>query len=380
MSFKEVVSSLTQYTEVTLESVGEALTKLALLAESRGFAPWKQQAKEKTNGGAARAYSMFPIRDTTAFSFLKRQQSILWVADEMQFQIDANNFRNLPKRYQQIYKDFLGFFAPGDGLITEQAVRFLSEAKSYEESAFLCSQLYIEQVHAETYGLAIATVIPEKEHDEIFTAIERLDCVKAKGDFIKRYMNSDSSLSTRYLAGAFTEGVFFSALFALIFFFRRKNVFKTFCTANAFIMRDESLHRDFNCMMASRYKDFDTETAHAIAREVYDIEVSHLEYILREPVDSDEADEASGLTVENVKCFIRNLVDQVLVMAGVTPLFNESRSATEALPWMADIGLQGKQNFYEAIVIDYSAVSVNKSLESTDDRNDVNEFTDSCEF
>lgn len=307
-------------------------------------------------------YSLFPIRDRLAFEFYKKHESIMWSASELHYDVDAKEYPTLPKRYQTIYKQFLAFFAPGDGVITLQAVKFLEDAikrEAPEEECFLLTQLHAEQIHAETYGLAIANVVPESEWDEVFSAIDNLPCVASKAEFIEKYMYAeDAPIGLRYLAGAFAEGTFFTALFALVFFFRRKNNFKTFCSANALIMRDETLHRDYNAAMAKRHGGFTDERAHALAREAVEIEIDHLKFILAEPIDSVEADRASGLTIEAVTDYVKTLADQVLVLSGVSPCFN----VNAMLPWMMDIGLPGKENFYETLVTKYSQISVKDAM------------------
>jgi ribonucleoside-diphosphate reductase subunit M2 len=285
----------------------------------------------------------------------------MWSASELHYEVDAKEYQTLPKRYQTIYKQFLAFFAPGDGVITLQAVKFLEDAirrEAPEEECFLLIQLHAEQIHAETYGLAIANVVPENEWEEVFSAIDNLPCVAAKAEFIEKYMYSDDSIGLRYLAGAFAEGTFFTALFALVFFFRRKNNFKTFCSANALIMRDETLHRDYNSAMAKRHGGFSEERAHQLAKEAVEIELDHLKFILQEPIDSLEADRASGLTIESVSDYVKTLADQVLILSGVSPCFN----VNAMLPWMMDIGLPGKENFYETLVTKYSQISVKDAM------------------
>jgi len=316
-------------------------------------------------GESRRRYSMFPIKDQLAFEFYKKQQAIGWVADEVDFTPDALEYKTLKPRYQELYKDFLAFFAPGDGVITAQALKYLAEAKTYEETSFIIALLNIEQTHAETYGLAIVQVITDEEEQEaVFDAVDKLDCVKNKAIFVEKWMNHPTaSLGTRYLAGAFGEGVFFAALFAMVFYFRTKNIFKAFLVANEFIMRDETLHRDFNSAMAKRYGGWTREEAVAITEEAVAIEIEHLKYILRTPIDSVEADAESGLSIEIVSDYVRSLADQVLVLAGTEPLYNVRCS----LPWMTGIGAHTKPNFYETRVVNYQQLSVKAAIKKVGD-------------
>jgi ribonucleoside-diphosphate reductase subunit M2 len=306
---------------------------------------------------------MFPIEDMVAFEFYKKQGSLIWDAGELDFNADAVQYASAPSRYRRIYRQFLGFFAPGDGLITRQALRFLSQAKTYSESAFILAQLYIETVHSEAYGLAITNVIADRdEQEEVFSEIERLPCVARKGEFVERWMdNMSAPLGVRYLAGAFAEGVFFASLFAMIFYFRRKNIFKTFVTANEQIMNDENLHNQFCATMAKRYGGFTREAAHIIAREAFEIESAHVDYILDEPIDSVEADTAMGLTKDAVKDYVKTLVDRTLVFAGVEPLYKIEAE----LAWMKDMKTSyRKNNFYECSLSgsSYQQMSVKGSI------------------
>jgi len=312
---------------------------------------------------------MFPIQDTLAYRLYKQQDSVMWVADELDYSIDAAAYESLPIRYKEIYKQFLGFFAPGDGVITAQAISYLAEARTYEETAFILAQLKIETTHSEAYGLAIVQVIKdEAEIEEVFDQIDNLDCIKNKAIFVEKWMNDkEASLGTRYLAGSFSEGVFFAALFALVFFFRRKNVFKTFLVANEFIMRDETIHRDFNAAMAKRYGGWTQEDAEAIARDAVAIEIGHLEHILATPIDGKEEDELAGLTIENITTYVKSLADQVLVLSGAQSIFNVHCS----LDWMKDVGLHTKPNFYETKVINYAQLSVKGAMKAVEDSKDV---------
>lgn len=347
--------------EVVLVSKKALEEAFGSMVGSKTQTPVDEETKPFTD--KRKRYSLFPIKDRLPYEFYKKHESVFWSSGELHYEVDAKEYPTLPKRYQDIYKQFLGFFAPGDGLITMQAIQFLKDAiarEAPEEICFLITQLHAELVHAETYGLSITNVIPDlNEQEEVFSAIERLPCVIAKAEFVEKYMYAENeSMGLKYLAGAFAEGTFFTALFALIFYMKRKNHFKTFCSANAMIMRDETLHRDYNAAMAKRFGGFTEARAHQLAEEAVNIEIGHLKYILAEPIDSAEADAASGLTLESVTGYVKTLADQVLYLAGVSPLFK----ANVTLPWMMDIGLPGKENFYEALVTKYSQLSVKDAM------------------
>ena len=289
--------------------------------------------------------------------FYYDQRAIMWQSEEVKFHNDKKNYEMLNPRYKEIYKMFLAFFSCGDSAITEQALGFLTGAVCQEERMFLVAQLLNETDHALTYTRAVKEVLPVSEQEEVFNSVIDNVHVKEKKDFIMRWCeNETESRAVKYFAGALTEGVFFTSLFALIFFFRRKNVFTDFIDANKFILRDETLHRDFNIFMASylngeEMKFFDKEKAYAIAREAYEIEIRHMKFILEKPVDSVESDQELGLSVENMTLYIQTLVDQILVLSGMEPLFNVP---VTTFKWMEDMTFSNKSNFYEKLVTEYS--------------------------
>lgn len=303
--------------------------------------------------------------DPTIMRFYYSQRGVFWQPDELKFGDDKADYSTVKPRHREIYKSFLEFFVSGDGVVTEQALYFAQTAITPEERAFLLAQILNEQDHLITYTRAIKEVIPVEEQDDVFSAVENVPCVKAKADFIFKWCESDQPRSIKYLAAAFAEGTFFTSLFALVFYFNSKNLFKNFGTANQFIMRDETLHRDFNVFMSKKISRdtkvaIDQDIAHQIAREAVEIEIDHINHILYAPIDSVEADSACGLTRESLTDYAKNLVDQVLVLAGFEALYNVRAN----LPWMAGIGLQSKKNFYETLVTEYSGGSVEAAMKT----------------
>lgn len=296
--------------------------------------------------------------DKNVMNFYQQLRDVFWNPQELSFESDRKDYLNpaISNRYKELYRLFLEFFAVGDGVITEQAIAFLKSANTQEERMFLSAQLLNEQDHIITYTRAINEVIPtEKEREAIFSAVETNPAVKAKTDYVLKWCeNENVSRSLRYLAGAFAEGVFFMSLFAIIFYFRRKNIFVNFISANKLILRDETIHRNFNVYMSrNEFRDYTVEDAFCIAKEAYEIEIAHMNQILASPVDSEEADEIAGLTKDKMRFYIQTLVDQILTLAGLPSMFNVPPMTT--FQWMEDINLIVKKNFYETLVTEYTA-------------------------
>lgn len=342
--------------------LGPFMNKIETDLRSRGIvAPWLPQIPHNiqlgTDGEAdSKVYSMFPIpdEDIDDWNAYCAQEAQFWSAKELKMADDHAEYPTLPKRLQQLYKDCLGFFAPGDGLISKSALRFLNEAKRYSQQTFLIIQLAIEAVHSEAYGLAISSIIDdENERKEVFNMVDQLDCVKAKAQFIKDLVDSNAPANERLLAAACCEGIFFVTLFAIIYYLKNKNVMNTFIFLNKQVSADEQLHRDYYANAVRKMGCPERSKMISIISKAVDIEIGHMRYILREPVDSREQDDLMMLTIDNISNYAKGLGDQILVLCGESPYYN----VTFDLPWMTDMSVSKKSNFYERSVQGYKRIA-----------------------
>ena len=309
----------------------------------------------------ASAYTMFPLKDETSWQFYCAQECSLWSAKELDFVKDKEDFKTLSPRYKELFYDLFGFFVPGDGMVSKAILRYLNDAETYEEQMFFIIQLFDELVHAESYGMTIISIIPDEATQRmIFSMMDDLPCIKAKGDYIEKYIESDLSKGLRFVAGAVGEGVFFVTLFAIIYYFRSKGKMKNFIFMNEQISKDETLHRDYNCAKAKQYlQPEEHDLARQIVTEGVEVELGNLQYLLREPVDSAEADEIAGLTVPNLSDYTRLLADQILVMIGLQPYYKVNVN----IPFIGDLSLSRKTNFYEGSVGSYKKFTLSTALD-----------------
>lgn len=132
-----------------------------------------------------------------------------------------------------------------------------------------------ENVHAETYSRFIQELVPtEAERKQLFSAITDVPVVKAKGDWCLRWINSQThDFSTRLIAFAIVEGIFFSSSFAAVFWIRHRGLMPGLGQANQMISRDEGMHMRFACLL---YKELGTvvpeATVHAMVLEAVELE------------------------------------------------------------------------------------------------------------
>lgn len=310
----------------------------------------------KTND--AKRYALFPILDEEAYSFYQRQEMTHWSSIEMDFVADLKDYDKASSRVKRIIDTILAFFLSGDGAISDNITyRFLTECKTYEEQAMFISQLHIELVHAETYGLAAFT-FKRTEHEiaDLIESVQKTPCVIKKMQFMEKWTHSSRPRWQRLLAFACAEGIFFCTLFGYIYWFRSKGWFPNFVFANELIANDESLHRDYGCFLFKR------EIVNLIKKEIEPI----VREIINESIDIEDEfvhhsqkgeikdDELGDMTIENMKKYCRLIGDNLSVNIGFEPVYKVKNPFT----WMNDISMEQKTNFYEARVGAYKKKSL----------------------
>lgn len=132
-----------------------------------------------------------------------------------------------------------------------------------------------ENVHAEMYATLISTLIndPVEQH-RLFNAVTTISSVAAKANWCLKWIENDTEpFSSRIIAFAAVEGIFFSTSFAAIFWLKQKGIMKGLCFSNELIARDEGLHTEFACLLSQHLKRrASAEIATQIVKEATDVE------------------------------------------------------------------------------------------------------------
>ena len=206
----------------------------------------------------------------------------------------------------------------------------------------------MENIHSETYSLLIDTYIKDsKEKDYLFNAIENLPCVKKKADWAMEWIE-DASFAERLIAFAAVEGIFFSGSFCSIFWLKKRGLMPGLSFSNELISRDEGMHCDFACLLYNSHiqNKLPKETIKRIITEAVEIEKEFVSDAI--PV------RLIGMNAESMCDYIEFVADRLLVDLGNEKVYN----ATNPFPWMELISLQGKTNFFEKRVGEYTKAGV----------------------
>jgi ribonucleotide reductase beta subunit family protein with ferritin-like domain len=293
-------------------------------------------------------YCLYPIKYPDIFKFYKDHQHILWTAEEVDFSADKNDWEcklNDDERF--FIENILAFFAGSDGIVLENLVtNFCTEVKIPEARCFYTFQAMMENVHSEVYSLMIDTLITdEKRKAYLFDAIHQIPCVKQKADWALQWIAPTNSFATRLIAFAVVEGLFFSGSFCSIFWLKERGLMThSLAKSNEWIARDEGLHMNFAIHLYNHYivHRVSSEIVHSMIRNAVMIESSFLTEAL--PV------RLIGMNHQLMIQYIQFVADRLLDQLRYEKLYHVSNP----FPFMEKMGLDGKTNFFEQRVSEYT--------------------------
>tara|TARA_Y100001970_G_C14036614_1_gene751437 strand:- start:16 stop:999 length:984 start_codon:yes stop_codon:yes gene_type:complete len=310
-------------------------------------------------------YVIFPIKYDDIWKEYKKAIANIWTVEELDLTKDYDEYSKLSKNEKHFIDNVLAFFAASDGIVNENLLdRFCNEVQLLEAKFFYGFQIAMENIHSETYSLLIDTLIKdEKYKDKLLNAVDHFPSIKKKADWAIKWINDkDSDFGNRLIAFAAVEGIFFSGSFCSIFWLKKRGLMPGLCFSNELISRDEGLHTDFAVLLHNRYlqnKPSD-ETVYFIIKEAVEIE--------KEFITESLSCELIGMNAEMMKQYIEYIADRLLKMLGKKSVYNK----TNPFDWMENISIQGKTNFFEKRVGEYSNVAnpnnkENKKIFTLDD-------------
>lgn len=296
-------------------------------------------------------YVLFPIKYEKIWEAYKKHQSVFWTAEEIDMSQDIKAWEKLTEDERYFIKMVLGFFSSSDGIVMENlTLRFSTDVEIPEARCFYGFQNMMEAIHSETYSLLIDTYIKDKsEQDKLFRAMENFTAIKVKADWAMRWIQSSSSFAQRLVAFAAVEGIFFSGAFCSIYWLKKRGIKMPGLTfSNELISRDEALHVDFACLLYSMLQD---KLPESVVHDIISDAVKTEEIFVTEALPVSLIGMNATLMVQ----YIHFVADRLLKSLGYNSIYNDPNP----FEWMMAIGLQGKTNFFEKRVSDYSLARVN---------------------
>ncbi len=297
-------------------------------------------------------FTYFPTTYPQIHEAYKRAVATFWTPEEINFGQDRTDWQKLTSQEQHFIKHILAFFAGSDGIVMENlAKRFMSDIELPEVRAFYSYQLFIEQIHSETYSLLLDTYIQDaQEKHMLFNAIETVPCVKKKAEWAMKWINSTTATFPQRLLGfAAVEGIFFSGSFCAIFWIRstKKGLGPALTYSNELISRDEGMHTDFAVLLYSMLVNkLPKEMVFDLIKEAVEIE--------KEFVTEALSCKLIGMNADLMKQYIEFVADRLLIQIGYEKIYK----VANPFSFMELISLRQKNNFFEVKVSEYTKAGV----------------------
>lgn len=290
-------------------------------------------------------FTTFPIRYSDLWSLYKKAVGSFWTVEEIDLASDLKDWDKLTDDERHFIKMVLAFFAASDGIVMENInLNFSNDVQIAEARAFYAYQGFNESIHSETYSLMIDKLVRDPEEKAtLFRAIETSPAVKRKAEWALRWMGPDLPFAQRLAAFACVEGIFFSGSFCAIFWLKKRGLMPGLSFSNELISRDEGLHQEFAVTLFNHLLDKPSrDTISEIVRSAVEIEKMFITDAL--PC------RLIGMDASEMSRYIEFVADRLLVQLGCPRVWNSENP----FDWMETISLEGKTNFFEKRVGDYS--------------------------
>lgn len=312
---------------------------------------------------AQQRYTLYPILYPDIFQAYKRQQAAFWVADEIDFAKDREQFDALTQDEQHFLKCILSFFAASDAIVSLNILEnFSQQIPILEAQMCYTYQAMMENVHSEAYSMMIDTYVSDPvEKNVLLQDVSTMASVRRKMDWADAFRNDDQiDLAKRLVAYVIVEGLFFSSAFASIFWFKQRNLMPALTKSNTLIARDEGQHVEFGALLYS--KTTVTRMSTADMTRMMDEAVLIEKEFVKETITR----KYLGVNSELMCQYVEFVADSLLILLGYPKMFH----ATNPFPFMDMLGMDGRDNFFEGVPTQYqrgAVLNVAKTLELTDD-------------
>jgi len=301
--------------------------------------------------------TVYPILNKPIWESYKKQQASFWVAEEIDFSKDYDDFIKLGPNEQYFIVMILAFFSSSDTIVNiNLGERFLQDVKIREAIVTYTWQMMMESIHSETYSLQIDNIVKDPiEKDKLFNAIQNYPCIAEKANWAFKWIESNESFSMRLIAFAIVEGVFFSGSFCSIYWLKKRNVMPGLCASNELIARDEGAHTQFAILL---YKYIDNKIIESVVHDII------LEAVIIETRFICESLPCGllGMNSDLMTQYIKFIADRLLVDLGYNKLFN----TTNPFDFMESISVEGKTNFFESRPTQYQKASILNKTNNTE--------------
>jgi ribonucleoside-diphosphate reductase beta chain len=292
-------------------------------------------------------FVLYPIQYPKLFEFYKKHIASFWTVEEIDMSQDTMDWQKLTETEREFILCILGFFSASDGIVVENLVtNFCAEVQLPEARAMYSFQAAMENIHSETYSLMIDTLATNQQKELLFNHIDNHPGTKAKAEWAMKYMEAKrgcvTNFSERLVAFACVEGIMFSSSFCALYWLKNRGLCPGLTFSNELISRDEGLHRDFAVAMYKICPKLSRKRILDIIQSAVEVEMKFVKHSLPENL--------KGMNYDMMTQYVQFVADHLLNSLG----YNKLYKVKNPFPFMDMISLEGKTNFFERRVGEYS--------------------------
>jgi ribonucleoside-diphosphate reductase subunit M2 len=306
---------------------------------------------DPSNTTLGERYTLFPIsaNEEDLYKLYKKAVASFWTPEEIDFNKDKEDWEKLTENEQYFIKHVLAFFAGSDGIVQDNlASRFQREVQSPVARLFYAFQNAMEGVHSETYSLLIDQYVKDKnEQIKYFRAIDEIPCIREKALWALKWIESAEDYATRLVAFACVEGIFFSGSFCAIYWIKKRGLLPGLTFSNELISRDEGLHTEFAVAM---YHKLENKLDKSVVREIIESAVQKETAFICDALPCS----LIGMNSRDMTEYIQFVADRLAMQLGIEKIYK----VQNPFDFMELISLEGKTNFFEKKVSEYSKPGV----------------------
>jgi ribonucleoside-diphosphate reductase beta chain len=300
-----------------------------------------------------------PFEYEQAYKFYEMSEKMHWLPDEVPMQQDVLDWKHkLTKEEKNFLTQIFRLFTQSDiDVAGAYSTKYLPLFPKPEIRMMLLSFAAREAVHIQAYSHLIDTLgMPETT----YKAFMDYEAMREKHDFIENFLDTtDHTKIVQQIAcfSAFTEGMQLFSSFIMLLNFTRFNKMNGMGQIIAWSIKDESTHVDG---MTWLFKEFLRENkeiwtdqlksqVYTIAEKMVELEDKFIDLAF-------ELGGIEGLTVDEVKKYIRYIADRRLIGLGMKGIF---KVKSNPLPWVEEIITAPEHtNFFEQRATAYSKGSL----------------------
>ena len=297
-------------------------------------------------------------------AWLKHEQ-IHWLHTEVPMLEDVKDWKNkLTKEEKQFLTHIFRFFTQGDIDVAGGYVKnYLPYFQQPEVRMMLLGFAAREALHVAAYSHLIETLgLPETMYNQFL----EYDAMKQKHDYILDISNQNTSKenTAKHIAvfSAFTEGMQLFSSFIMLLNFPRHGKMKGMGQIVTWSIVDETQHCESMIKLFRTYVEENKEIwnddlkskLYTIAEKMVELEDKFIELAF-------SMGDMKGLSMEEVKKYIRYIADRRLISLGLKGIFKVKKNP---LPWVEEmINAPTHTNFFENRATDYAKGAMTGSWE-----------------